>query len=773
MVARALIRMRYALCLMGAAVGLCCIPAATRLSLDRQITSMFAADDPVLVQYQKLQQSFGGNVVAMMVYRDADLLTTAGMNRNADLTARVAKLAGVRGVISPARLNRVVSQIRPKSVLGGETDQSDSNRPPIANPDDPVAVGFLDLFTGYTHSTDRSRAAVVAILEPDHPAATIDLLQRIADDAPAPIEQAVLVGEPVLVHDGFDLIRRDGVKLATWTIALLSLVIIVTLRSIRLSALVVICIAWSVIVTRAVMVGLGVQLSIVSSILTAIVSVIVVASLLHLGVRYQELQSQSSNRIAITRRTIAMLWLPITWTCLTDAAGFLALLASSIRPVREFGGMVGFAAMASLMSIALFAPTLLAWPALVKTHCRKADLGSVTLTRIICGSVRHKSWVIGIAALMGGVSILSVGRVETETSFLKNFRDDSRLTMAYGQVEANLGGAGVWDVTLPAPDLLTADYMDSVRRMQAKLRELRVDGQSLSKVISMADAEEIAARVPILAVGPPDLRMTAMRTVLPVFADALLTPIAPEMGAASGQRRLRIMLRSREQLETETKTKLIAGVREIVADLVSTDEWSRHFIALGPRRALDVSNSANVTGYYVMLASLVGRLVTDQWICFALSFVLVFALLLFMGRRPLTRAAQLAAMATIANALPACLVLSAIGFLGGKLNLGAAMIAAVSVGLSIDGSVHLLYHQRRLYRQGLSWRASIERAGAAVGLPMVLAMAALVIGFGVLATSDFVPTATFGTLVACTLVIGTLVNLTVLPALLAMGRSGD
>ena len=38
------------------------------------------------------------------------------------------------------------------------------------------------------------------------------------------------------------------------------------------------------------------------------------------------------------------------------------------------------------------------------------------------------------------------------------------------------------------------------------------------------------------------------------------------------------------------------------------------------------------------------------------------------------------------------------------------------------------------------------------------------VGFGVMSTSDFAPTATFGILVASTLAIGTVVNLTLLPA---------
>ena len=59
---------------------------------------------------------------------------------------------------------------------------------------------------------------------------------------------------------------------------------------------------------------------------------------------------------------------------------------------------------------------------------------------------------------------------------------------------------------------------------------------------------------------------------------------------------------------------------------------------------------------------------------------------------------------------------------------------------------------------------SASHAAGNVGVPVLLSTIALVIGFSVLASSDFVPTATFGLLVAVTLAASTAINLTLLPA---------
>jgi hypothetical protein len=208
------------------------------------------------------------------------------------------------------------------------------------------------------------------------------------------------------------------------------------------------------------------------------------------------------------------------------------------------------------------------------------------------------------------------------------------------------------------------------------------------------------------------------------------------------------MLRAEEQLDADRKTALIAQVQSVVRDSKVGNS--------------DVGDPGRVTGYYVMMAKLVGQIVGDQWRCFAASGVLVWLLLIAA-----TRSLRLATAAVIPNLLPVFLVLAVVGIVGGKINMGAAMIAAVSIGLSIDGSVHFLAAYRKLRRRGRDAATSAMHAAGGIGVPVVLATVALVIGFGAMTTSEFVPTATFGTLVAATLLLGTIVNLTLLPAIVA------
>ncbi|MCG8651919.1 MAG: MMPL family transporter, partial [Pirellulales bacterium] len=360
--------------------------------------------------------------------------------------------------------------------------------------------------------------------------------------------------------------------------------------------------------------------------------------------------------------------------------------------------------------------------------------------------VAQRRIALVIAALLLAVSITGLWEIKTETSFLRNFRSGSSVVAAYQDVEQNFGGAGVWDIVLDAPDQIDTDYLELIRRLEDDLRKIRVDGKQLTKVLSLADADAVAARAPLLRLATPSIRLAAMRLKMPVFFDALLTkrPV---------NRKLRIMLRSQEHLDADQKSRFIARVEQTVAQHTTTPAF---------RSAVGRDNPGRVTGYYVLMARLVSHLVGDQWRCFLASGLLVWVLLTMA-----TRSLRLACAAMLPNLLPVFVVLACAGVLGGKINMGAAMIAAVSIGLSIDGSVHLLAGYRRHRRRGHQPGSSSVHAAGNIGVPVLLATIALVVGFSVLASSEFIPTATFGLLVAATLSSATIINLTLLPALVA------
>ena len=776
-------------------------PASRQIQLERSIDAMFPAADPTFLAYRELQEQFGGNAVVMLVYQDSELTEDAGIERNRVMSAQIAAIPGVKGVLSPSVLNDAISKLQPLSIL--------NNEPTLFRPGNRIAEGLDEIFAGYTHSEDHSHAAIVAILEPEHPPQTVENLKRFAtqlqnatttqnpatptnqlaatkqatlvnvNDSETPPRRALLVGEPVLVHDGFALIEKDGVKLATTTVLLLSVVVLLTLLDLRFVAMSIILILWATVVTQACMVLIGSNLSIVSTILTAIITVIAVTAVLHLGVRFRNAKSRGHDQRTATTDSIALLILPIFWTCMTDAAGFAALSISQILPIREFGIMIAISALAVCAAIILFSPAIMMLPG-VRFHHQLDNLQQHfsrilrrQCMRVADLAIRSPRGCMIAAASMIMFAAIGMGRAETETSFLNNFDPNSSVVSDYQEVETELGGAGVWDVIVDAPTELNEPYLKQVRNLESKLRSIKINGEGLTKVLSLADADDVARRSTFSALLSPSSRLSAMSVVMPVFYDALLSQ--PE----KDHRKLRIMLRSREQLDAPTKTAMIKEVQRVVTEHVSSQKWvnvarpsQRDAIQADQVQHQNQHHTPNahptgiVTGYYVIMADLINQLVHDQWRCFVISSILILLLLWFA-----TGTLRLAVVALIPNILPVFVVLALVGITGGKINMGAAMIAAVSVGLSIDGSVHFLSGYQRARLRKHTAQTSARHAAGRIGVPLLLATAALIAGFGVMATSEFAPTATFGILVASTLSIGTVVNLTLLPAFIVWTSS--
>ena len=785
-VATLLIRSRWVLAILGVVIWLATIPVASKLDFDRRVESLFPNDDVDLVSYQKLQRVFGGQSVVLMVYRDPELATFAGVDRNRLLTDTIRRLDGVTDVLSIARLNDAMDRVRPSL--------TESDVPNLFRSDDEVASGFLDLFENYTHSADGSRAALVILLGDQERSATLAELKEIRDNVVSGVFfakhsgggetqeaalqsvclETVLVGESVMITDALDLIQQDGKSLAILTVTLLGICLLITSGEWRLVLLATATITWTIVITQGLLVAFGWRLSIASSVLTALVTVMVVTAVLHLGIRYRRLKRKGLSEIDATVDAIRLLAWPIFWTCLTDAAGFFALSFSSLAPIRQFGLMISISVMAGMLGTCLFvgvcltsklkafglerifqisnAQRILVPFAAIQDRLQRS-IRRMSLSLVTLSVHKPRSVLLAIGVMLFVVAV-GVPRLESERSFLNNFESQSQIARSYRVVEDNFGGAGVWDVMLEAPVNLTEEYFTEVRQLEGQLRKIDVNGAKLTKVLSIADAELVVRRSRFAALLPIGPRLSFMAVVLPGFFDAL-------MSEPDGDRRyLRLMLRSREDLEAQQKEGLIAEVRKVV------DEYS---LAKSSESKVGMTRPIEVTGYYILLSRLIDQVVRDQWKCLIASIILVgFLIGLFL------RSFRLAIISLVPNVIPLATVLAVCGLVGERLNMGAAMIAAVSIGLSIDGSVHLLYHYRRQQHfAGRGVKRSIQAAAGRTGVAVTLATSALVVGFGVLAQSEFVPTATFGLLIAITMMLGTAANLILLPALLVIVDKGD
>ena len=513
---------------------------------------------------------------------------------------------------------------------------------------------------------------------------------------------------------------------------------------------------WS---TRGVLAVIGLKLTMVSTMLSAMVTVVAIATVVHVIVEFRRQREEGLPPAAALERTISILFWPVVGSIATDVIGFGSLIASRVGPVHDFGIMTSVGAVMVLVATALVVPFLALWGRF-DTDPQRAwgegvlELGLDGLVRRI---VRHPGPILLGSTLLVAAAVAGMRWLEVETDFTRNFRRSSPVVASYDMIETRLGGAGVWDVLLPAGEAIDGKVLGDMARLEHRLRtEVTIpdrDGRAvpaLTKVMSLADV--MAAVSPI---SLERLQSTQLGSWLVTNAIDMIQKQVPQLSRTfigrdpeDGSTWLRVMLRAHERQPAPQKRAIIEQVNRIVAE---------EFPARAGRPA------GAVTGFFVLLSQLVDRMLSDQWLTFLLAAAGIFLLLAVSFRSLLV-----ATVALVPNALPIFVVLGLLGWAGERINMGTAMIAAVSMGLSVDSSIHYLAAFRRRLAAGQPIAAALETAHQTAGRAMIFSTLALVIGFLALTTSGFIPTVSFGALSCLTLTGGLLGNLVVLPVLLSL-----
>lgn len=695
-------------------------PFAQRLEFEGSIESLFAANDSYLRSYRESKELFGGHEQGVVAYSDPALF-------RGDADDRLTEAAA-------ARLRHLAEKLR--AVPGVHRDSvfhlEEALRANIRN------SHVVRLLEGVLVGRDRHATAVVFTLQPPEEAGvprseTVAEIRRIAEANDPP---AYVIGESVVVSDMFRYVEADGHHLMWVSLGLLATVALVLFRGFRwlvMPILVVLAVStW----TRAVLAYLGIPLTMVSSILNSLILIIGVATVMHVIVQFRA-RYDALGRVEGIRQTLIDLHGPVFWSCATTAVGFAALLLSDIAPVRDLALMMALASM--LVYVAMLALIPGAFLLGNREIAPPALKESAFLKGVGDWVWQHSSWVaLGTAALLV-VSGIGLARIRIESDTSKNFRSTAPVVEALDFVETRLGGSGNWEILLPAPTPLTKEYLARVRRLTDRLQG--IGGQTITwqdtaseaspveslRILSFTDTLDLVPEVPFV-LNTIDKRVAALAKLQPRLVQSFYNPQAGL---------LRVLLRSPERLSAQEKMTLIERVERI---------------------AREEFRDARVTGLYVLFTYLVQNLLGNQWLSLSLAAAGITLLMAIAFR-----SVGLGLIALVPNVLPIALVLGALGWLGIPMNMGAAMIASVSVGLTVDGTIHYITDFQRLRRERLDPTQALRRTQQSVGLAMGFTTLALVVGFSSLAFSNFVPLIHFGVLTGFSMLSGLFAALVFLP----------
>ena len=173
------------------------------------------------------------------------------------------------------------------------------------------------------------------------------------------------------------------------------------------------------------------------------------------------------------------------------------------------------------------------------------------------------------------------------------------------------------------------------------------------------------------------------------------------------------------------------------------------------------SSRVHLTGMAVLYNNMLQSLYASQIKTLGAVFASILVMFVIVFRNFF-----LACIALTPNVLAAGLVLGAMGLFGIPLDMMTITIAAITIGIAVDNSIHYVHRFKAEFPLDRDYVKTMKRCHGSIGKAIYYTSVVITLGFSILALSEFIPTIYFGLLTGLAMVVALLNNLTLLPILI-------
>lgn len=570
-----------------------------------------------------------------------------------------------------------------------------------------------------------------------------------------------LGGVPMIVADMMGFIRHDLAIFGFAVLAILAMMLFIAFHKAQWVLLPLLTAGATGIVTTGFLGMVGWPVTVVSSNFLALVLIFSLSLTIHLIVRYRELHRQQpdAHQRKLISETVRSKAIPCLFNALTTMVAFGSLMVSDIRPVIDFGWIMVFALATSMvLAFTLYPATLMLIRPGEPSHSRDI-LGK--LTNSCAGIVESHGGKLMLLALvltlLGGIGM---SRLTVENRFIDYFHSSTEIFQGMKLIDEKLGGTTPMDVIIDAPagyeldmpwddpfaedekgGFTTKSYWFNTQRLK-EVESIHGYLDSLpetGKVLSLSTTMDLLDRIKGGEVIDNFFLSVLYKRLPAELMEQMITPYLSEDG-----QQLRIAIRVYESDVGLNRKELL-------------DKISSHLDEQRQEYGEKVQLSGMVVLYNNLLQSLFRSQI--QTLGFVFLVILVTFALLF-------RSLKVAAIAIVPNIIPVVLVLGLLGGLGIPLDIMTITIAAITVGIAVDDTIHYVYRYHEEWLKDGDYHAAVRRAHNSIGRAMYYTSITITTGFVAMVLSNFMPTIYFGLFTAFAMISALLTNVTVLPVLL-------
>ena len=569
-----------------------------------------------------------------------------------------------------------------------------------------------------------------------------------------------LGGIPMIADDMISFIKKDitvfGLGVFLFIIAILWLVfrkilwIIVPLSS---------CF-FAVVIMTGLLGLIGWKVTVISSNFIALMLILTMAMNIHMSVRYIQIRKENpklNNEKTILLTTSKMFW-PILYTVLTTICAFLSLIFSEIKPVIDFGWMMTLGLITSFIVTFTLLPTVLNFLSRDKINIKDTNKSIIT-NFFAKASINNTKAIFSITSLIIILSVIGIYKLEVENSFINYFKKNTEIYKGMKLIDDKLGGTTPLEIILKFPPKtkvnedddfddwdneedsnndkywFTKDKISKIEKVHSYLDSLA----SVGKVLSFSSILQVAKKLN----NNKELGTLEMGVLYSKIPESIKKEIIdPYISIKDNEARVSLrIVDSKKELRRNELIKKIEHDLEHKLNL-KKDEFK-------------------LAGVLILFNNLLQSLFKSQIL--TLGFVMGGIFLMFLI---LFRNLTLSLIGVVPNFIAAFFILGIIGLLGIPLDMMTITIAAITIGIAVDNSIHYIYRFKEEFITNKKYHKTLKICHSTVGKAILNTSITIVFGFSILVFSNFIPTIYFGIFTGIAMLLAMISVLTLLPKLI-------
>ncbi|MBV1909720.1 MAG: MMPL family transporter [Kangiellaceae bacterium] len=584
-------------------------------------------------------------------------------------------------------------------------------------------------------------------------------------------------GVPMIAHDMVDYVKNDLIIFGVGIFVILIFIQAFIFRRLRWVIVNLGACILCAITAVGILGWLDWPVTVISSNFVALLLIITMSLMIHLIVRFRQVEREFEHLTYNDKvlETITSMFVPCAYTSLTTIVAFGSLMVSEIRPVIDFGKMMIMGvSLAFVLSFTLF-PLFMLIKKKTSLDTRKHG-AFFAFTNFLAKASDQWRWpVVVLSVIICLVSGFGMSKLSVDNRFIDYFKSDTEIYQGMKVIDTELGGTTPLEIIIergaieadfafieeeseddefeeefeddeefadvaPAesPRLwMTSFGIEKLHKIQNHLDQIEMAGKVLSLSAGLQIVEQINGNKRL-----DDFELSILEKRIP--QDLREQVLAPFYDRENDE--VRFLIRVKESDPNLDRNQLLKDISQFLTEELNISEEHFHF-----------------TGMLILYNNMLESLFKSQILTLGAVFAVIMLMFII-----LFRSWKLALIGMVPNLLGAFFVLGFMGWSGIPLDMMTITIAAISIGISVDDTIHYIHRFKVEYARFGDYRKAMYECHDTIARAMYFTSITIMSGFSILVLSNFMPSIYFGVFTSVAMLVALIANLTLLPVLILL-----